>query len=240
MRRRDVAMRVARRMLRRLQAAVFDAWYENVQLAVEAREDKLRHAYIMMHLRVVQLCFRAWAQTCAGDAARRETGMRRVLGLMRSRIATLCMRAWVDMYREQQALKAKAASRWANQGLVAGFQTWATKAAEQKKLRARLRAIAIRMSRRLEVVVLQVGANPPAHAFTPPRMPGNEHAITPRGAAVAHGLCSATRARRTMRPAAPSSPVSPPARAPPCAVGVVHVRQGGTRLPASCFRPLDQ
>ena len=148
---REVAMRVGLRMMRRVQAAVVDAWVETVAAVVEAREAKLRHAVIMMSRRMVAMCFAAWAGEHATDAVQREAKMRRAVGLFHAKACTLCMRAWVDMYRHEQELKARYAAQWANRDLAAAVRTWGELAQRRKAQGFRLRAIGIRMARRTEV-----------------------------------------------------------------------------------------
>ena len=148
----DLAGRVMRRMRARVQAAVFGAAAEKAAAAVEAREGRLRHAVVMMHLRVVQLCFRAWADASLADVATREGNYRRAIGMFGHTVLTKCVRAWVAMYEEERALKAAAATKWLSGMVGVAFRTWEDAARRKKAQRMRLRAMAIRMARRLEVV----------------------------------------------------------------------------------------
>ena len=68
---KDVATRVMKRMMNRLAASVFDAWYDEIREQVENREAAYRSVIIMMKLRMVQWCFKEWARKCVGIAQAR-------------------------------------------------------------------------------------------------------------------------------------------------------------------------
>ena len=152
---RGVAERVMRRMLNALAAGVFDGWYEAVRSLVETREARLRHAVVQMTMSGAARCFVAWAALCVGSGASRERLMRSVLGRIQSRALSLCLTAWVEWHTEAMRVRSYYAARWLNGLLSKTFVAWAALAARDARLRERCRAIAVRIARRTEVVVLQ-------------------------------------------------------------------------------------
>lgn len=152
---RLVAERVMRRMLSRCQAGAFDGWYAAVREVVDAREARLRHAVIQMHLAVVQRCFVAWADSCVGVEQQRERRARQILGRIRNRALVICMEAWIETTKKALHLKAYYAARWANILLAKLFLAWQRTAHREASIRLRTRAMVIRMARRTEVLVLQ-------------------------------------------------------------------------------------
>jgi hypothetical protein len=81
--------------------------------------------------------------------------MRKSVGNLRMRAATVCFAAWVAWTAEARHVRHKYASRWmlrvAHKILVA----WAATARKEARVRLRMRAMSIRMSRRTEVMILQ-------------------------------------------------------------------------------------
>ena len=129
--------------------------YEAVRELIESREAKLRNAVIMMKLRMVQHCFHEWSSKCVGVERRREMRTRQILGRIRNRAAVICLQVWIEATQRQLKLKAYYAARWANILLAKLFLAWAHTAYREASIKLRLRAMAIRMARRTEVIVLQ-------------------------------------------------------------------------------------
>jgi hypothetical protein len=151
---RELAMRIGRRMMNRVQAATFDSWYECIQASIEKREATLRKAIVQIHYKWVAMCFGAWSGLSQGVTDRRSKALGGALGRMRMRAAALCFEAWAESYRRAGALRAKYATRFVAAGLGAAYRTWAETSRELKRLKSRLKKIAIRMARRVEVLVL--------------------------------------------------------------------------------------
>lgn len=126
-----------------------------MQTLIESREAKLRNAVVMMKLRVVQHCFHEWSSKCVGVERRREMRTRQILGRIRNRAAVICLQAWIEATQRARKLKAYYAARWANILLAKLFLAWAHTAYREASIRLRTRAMAIRMARRTEVIVLQ-------------------------------------------------------------------------------------
>ena len=151
---RKLAMRVGRRMMNRVQAATFDSWYEFIQASIEKREATLRKVIVQLHYKWVAMCFGAWSGLNKGVTDRRSKALGGALGRLRMRAAALCFEAWAESYRRAGALRAKYAKRFVAAGLGPAYRTWAETSRELKRLKSRLKKIAIRMARRVEVLVL--------------------------------------------------------------------------------------
>ena len=150
-----LASRVARRMMKRVQAAVFDCWYERIHEAISEREGKLRRAIIMMSRRMVAWCLSEWKRKAVGIAERREARMRHILGRIRNRAVVLCVTEWRAYTARARELKQYYAARLASVLRAKVFAAWAATARREAGMRLRMRAMAIRMARRTEVIVLQ-------------------------------------------------------------------------------------
>ena len=152
---KDVATRVMKRMMNRLAASVFDAWYDEIREQVENREAAYRSVIIMMKLRMVQWCFKEWARKCVGIAQARDSRKREILGRIRHRAVVICLQEWKAYTQDAMKLRRYYAARWLNALLAKLFDAWRDIAHVEAGKRLKMRAMAIRMARRTEVIVLQ-------------------------------------------------------------------------------------
>ena len=105
--------------------------------------------------RVKVRVFEAWARATDETKAERETKQRRALNMMRNRGLAAAFYGWIAATKDAAKLRHKYLARWFHALTIKCYLAWSKWARQEVDTRARMRAIAIRIARRTEVIVLQ-------------------------------------------------------------------------------------
>ena len=145
---------IAKRMLHSGLSRCLNKW--SVMAYERARSMRLlRRVSSRVSNRLQVRTFEAWATLAMNNKEERDARQLKALNLLRNKEVAAVFYAWQSATQAAAELRFRYAAKWYNALAAKTFTAWARWAGSEVNRRARMKSIAIRMARRIEVIVLQ-------------------------------------------------------------------------------------